>query len=55
MIATIDTANVRISKTMNFWPEASFSMAVSDTSFVPEVSDGLISCGLFIIAVADVC
>jgi len=54
MIATIDTANVRISKTMILWPEASFSMAVFDKSSVTVVSDALISCRLFVNAVVEV-
>jgi hypothetical protein len=54
MIATIATANVRISKTMTLWSEASFSMAVFDKSSVMLVSDALISCALFINAVVDV-
>jgi hypothetical protein len=54
MIATIDTANVRISKTMTLWPEASSSMAVFDKSSVTVVSDELINFGLFKNAVVDV-
>jgi hypothetical protein len=54
MIVTIDTASVRISKTMTLWPEALFSMAVFDKSFVTFVSDELINFGLFIFEVLDV-
>ncbi len=48
MIATIDTANVRISKSMTLWSEASFSIAVLDASFVTVLSDELMSFVLFI-------
>ena len=54
MIATIDTANVRISKMMTLGSEVSFSIAVFDTSFVTVVSDELISSRLFIYEVVDV-
>jgi len=54
MIATIDTANIRISKTMSLWSEASFSMAVFDKSLARFVSDELINFGLFVFGVVDV-
>ncbi len=47
-MATIDTANVRISKLMTLWPEASFTIAAFDKSFVTRLSDEAISCGLLI-------
>ena len=54
MMATIDTANARIAKTVTLGTEASFVVVVLDESLVSMVSDELISCGLFICEVVDV-
>ncbi len=54
MIATIDTANVRLSKLMTLWPEASFSIAAFDKSFVTMSSDEVISYGLLVNEVVDI-